>query len=195
MFAAPSEEDHKSWEAQLKKEPAASAKNAFLPLHQKSKGGMCGSAKSVTATYPGYWYVLSDEIKNRKSFNSPITETEVWGLLNDLATVTAHYHKNHIKVGDIRPENVLLNDDSKAAVITQHSFPGEQTNYSKTLFGNEKTYLSPEEMKDLNLGVNQPRTNLELSEAFSIGLTCMDAALMEDSDDIYDSKQEGVSLR
>lgn len=107
---------------------------------------MCGSAKSVTAEFPDFPYVLSEEIKKRRSDGSKITEPEIWSLLNDLSSAAASYHENGMKVGDIQPKNILLNDNGQAAVMTQHTFPGALTNYVKTLKTEEKTYLAPEEV-------------------------------------------------
>ena len=58
------DEEYKKWASALDRVPAVNSKNAFLPLEQNSKGGaMCGSSKTITAEYPDYWYVLSDEIR------------------------------------------------------------------------------------------------------------------------------------
>ena len=148
VFTAKNKEEYKNWADRLEKPPADEARCAFLPVkHTAKSGGMCGDSKSIHADYPDYWYVLADEIKNRKKINTQITESELWTLLADLANVTAHYHRNNMKVGDIRPENVLLNEAGRAAAITQHSFPDELTNYERTLRTGEKTYLAPEEVQ------------------------------------------------
>lgn len=37
------------------------------------------------------------------------------------------------KIGDIRPLNILINEDGQAKVIHQYSFPNELINYDKSL--------------------------------------------------------------
>lgn len=59
------------------------------------------------------------------------------------------------KVGDIRPNNVFINEDGQIKVVTKHTFPQEHDNYQKTFYDNEKTYLAPEEVKDLQIGKSE----------------------------------------
>jgi hypothetical protein len=84
-------------------------------------------------------------------------------------------------VGDVRPENVFISHEGQVRVATQLTWPNEQTNYLKTIFDKEITYLSPEELKDINYGKLDEGTNAHLSEAFSVGLTCYDAATLTNS--------------
>ena len=54
----------------------------------------------------------------------------------------------------------------------------------------EKTYLSPEENEEAGIGRSVPNSDLSSSEAFSTGLTLLDALLQEDSYDLYPRKGE-----
>ena len=45
------------------------------------------------------------------------------------------------------------------------------------------------------MGYSEPSAKLEAAEAFSIGLTCMDAALLEDSDSLYGSHKDPFNTR
>ena len=80
-------------------------------------------------------------------------------------------------------------------VVTQHSWPEESTNYEKTLLTSEKTYLSPEENEEVGIGRSPPNSDIETSEAFSTGLTLLDAALQEESYDLYRKKGDFDELK
>lgn len=82
------------------------------------------------------------------------------------------------KVGDIRPANVCINDEGLIKVMTKHTFPQDLDNYQKTFYDKEKTYLAPEEVKDLQIGKSQTTANIDTSEAFSAGLTVLDASIL-----------------
>jgi hypothetical protein len=52
------------------------------------------------------------------------------------------------------------------------------TNYTKTFLTKTKTYLAPEEVRDIEIGRNQSIAEVGIAEAFSIGLTVIDATLL-----------------
>ena len=139
--------------------------------------------------------MLSDEIKNRKKLNNPAAESELWSLIYSLSQLGSDYHKCNIKTGDIRPSNIFFNDNGDVKVVTQHSWPEESTNYEKTLLTSEKTYLSPEENEEVGIGRSPPNSDIETSEAFSTGLTLLDAALQEESYDLYRKKGDFDELK
>jgi len=68
----------------------------------------------------------------------------MWYLLYTLINAAKDFHNQGIKVGDIRPANIFINEDGQVKMATQYSWPGEQLNYSKTFYEKEVTYLSPE---------------------------------------------------
>lgn len=80
-------------------------------------------------------------------------------------------------------------------MASQLSWPQEMTNYEKTVFDREITYLSPEEIKELHFGHTDPKCNFELAESFSIGLTLLDSAVLTDSQDIYTPAESGSNYR
>ena len=52
------------------------------------------------------------------------------------------FHIRKVKVGDIRPENVLMNSEGEVKVLSQYSYPYGQTNYEKCIANREMvTYL------------------------------------------------------
>jgi hypothetical protein len=44
------------------------------------------------------------------------------------------------KIGDIRPHNIFINDQSEVKIVTMLSWPHEETNFTKTI-ESEVTYL------------------------------------------------------
>ena len=57
-----------------------------------------------------------------------------------LAQAKAQMSPAFSKVGDVRPQNVFVNEKSQVKVANLLSWPRETTNYSKS-FENEVTYL------------------------------------------------------
>jgi serine/threonine protein kinase len=90
------------------------------------------------------------------------------------------------RLGDVRPHNVFLNSQGDFKVTCQLSWPREATNFTKA-FDNERTYLAPEDMARLEMGSNED-TNSWPSEMFSIGLTVLSAAMLEDFLRLYNLK-------
>lgn len=72
-------------------------------------------------------------------------------MLHALTHAKANIKPAFNKVGDIRPNNIFINDRSEIKVSNLNSWPRELTNYAKT-FENEVTYLAPEELKQLEIG-------------------------------------------
>lgn len=68
-------------------------------------------------------------------------ETQLWFLLFHLLQASSLFQKRKQKAGDIRPKNVLIDEKGEIAVINTLSFPDELTNYYKSLYNGEKTYL------------------------------------------------------
>lgn len=102
------------------------------------------------------------------------------------------FHDIGKKVGDIRPQNVFINEDGQVKVATHLTWPGEQNNYHKTFYEKEITYLgtssvnlAPEELKDIQFGKIEPSTDERIAESFSIGLTCLDAGTLNNSSLLY----------
>jgi serine/threonine protein kinase len=102
-------------------------------------------------------------------------EAELWYLVFSIIHAADAFHASGKKVGDVRPLNVFISPEGQVRVATQLSWPNEQTNY-----------LSPEELKDISYGKLEESANFALNEAFSVGLTCLDAATLTDSATLYE---------
>jgi hypothetical protein len=91
-----------------------------------------------------YRFTLYEEIARRKAMRLNFEETELWFLLYHLLTASAAFQRRKQKSGDVRPRNVLIDDKGEVAVLNNLSFPDELTNYYKSLYNAEKTYLGKE---------------------------------------------------
>ena len=58
-----------------------------------------------------------------------------------MLAAAAGVHEEGRKSGDIRPDNIFINEDGQVKLATYFSWPGEQSNYSKTFYEKEITYL------------------------------------------------------
>lgn len=56
------------------------------------------------------------------------------------------------RIGDVRPHNVLFNEIGEIKVINGLSWPGELSNFGKTVYEQKRTYLAVEQLHYLNLG-------------------------------------------
>lgn len=96
--------------------------------------------------FDNYPYVLADELRNRRKIGKYFDEPEVWYLLYSLITAAHDFRKLSSKIGDVRPHNIFINEVGQIKVANLYSFPAETTNYIKTIYEGEKTYLAPEEI-------------------------------------------------
>jgi serine/threonine protein kinase len=67
---------------------------------------------------------------NKKLFE----ENELWYLVFTLLSASSTYHKQDRKVGDIRPDNIFINEDGQVKVASVDSWPGEKSNYEKSFY-------------------------------------------------------------
>jgi serine/threonine protein kinase len=184
--ALANEVEFKRWEKQAGE--IADSENLFLPIAKRfEKTEFCGSGGISTLTFRYYPYLLRDEILNRNSMEGKcFEEAELWYLVFSIIHAADAFHCAGHKLGDVRPLNVFISPEGQVRVATQFSWPNEQTNYLKTVFEKEPTYLSPEELKDIGYGKLEESANFALNEAFSVGLTCLDAATLTDAANLYE---------
>lgn len=99
---------------------------------------------SMQLIFGYYRFTLFEEIGRRKAMKLNFEETELWFLLYHLLQASATFQRRKQKSGDIRPRNVLIDEKGEVAVLNTLSFPDELTNYYKSLYNAEKTYLGKE---------------------------------------------------
>ena len=74
--------------------------------------------------YEDYLYSLLPEIHNRREIKRPFNEQELLYLFYNLVKVSAALEAKHRVIGDIKPENILVNEDGYVKIICQYSWPG-----------------------------------------------------------------------
>lgn len=80
----------------------------------------------------------------------------MWFLLFALAGAQHEAYEFSEKLGDIRPENVFINDNGHIKVQCLHSHPLAKDNFRKS-FEQEVTYLAPEDLEKLKQGLAENR--------------------------------------
>ena len=80
----------------------------------------------------------------------------MWYLVYSLLAAGNDFHESGKKVGDIRPQNVFINEDGQVKVATHLTWPGEQNNYHKTFYEKETTFLG-------TVSLSQPPKNSRIS--------------------------------
>ena len=82
------------------------------------------------------------EINNRKRLGRYFLETEMWYLLYNIVRAGHKFEKVKKKVGDVSPNNILINDDGQIKVLSTVSLPNELNNFQKLVEDkNAKVYL------------------------------------------------------
>jgi hypothetical protein len=79
-------------------------------------------------------------------------EEEIWYLLNSLVGCAKDFSTLDMKIGDVRPHNIFINEEGQIKIANAFSWPYEKTNFEKSAFEKQLTYISPEEMSLLEKG-------------------------------------------
>lgn len=100
------------------------------------------------------------------------------------------------RVGDIRPSQIVITNQKALKMINLASFPWELSSVDKILEKYDQTtkfYLSPEEIEFINKGTRS-RISDAKAEAFSLGMTLLEAATLENSEDIYQFNPRSINF-
>ena len=127
-------------------------------------------------------------MENRFNLRKHFSEEEIWYLLSSLVKAATDFQTLNVKIGDVRPDNIFLSDDGQIKVSNLFSWPCETTNYEKTIFDKELTYLAPEEIEGTKEGKTETFIDKYKAESFSIGLTVLETALLDRCSILYDPK-------
>lgn len=80
-------------------------------------------------------------------------EKEIWYLLYNLVLSSVQMKNIESKIGDVRTKNIFISESTgNIKVGNLFSWPSELSNYEKTIFNQETTYLAPEEVKEAKQG-------------------------------------------
>lgn len=107
------------------------------------------------------------------------------------------FQVNGKKVGDIRPSQIVITNKQGLKLINLASFPWELTSMEKILDKYDNTtkfYLSPEEIDYLAKKRQADETSTHKGEAFSLGMTMLEVATLENSEDLYRLNPRTIDL-
>lgn len=110
-------------------------------------------------TFDFYPYILSEEIHSRVELNTPFNEQELWYLLYEIVCASKDYEKMNMKSGDVRPRNIVINENGQIRLVSRCSFPNELANYGKAFESKEPGYLCNSRL------IQHPRNSLKLKSA------------------------------
>lgn len=77
--------------------------------------------------------MLETEIQNRYKLKKDFLETEIWYLLYNMIRAGNKFELSKKKIGNVHPDNILINENGQIKIISTCSFPGELDNYEKLI--------------------------------------------------------------
>ncbi len=113
-------------------------------------------------TYPNYPYTLAELIRQRQPDHRSFKESELWYVLYALAAAKHDIAGRVKKVGDIKPENVFVNEEGQAKIASQYSWPDELPSFTRALDLEKFAYnglLAPEDLGELQRGALENDAN------------------------------------
>lgn len=98
----------------------------------------------------------------------------------------AYLEQNGIYNGDVRPLNVMMNEEGQV-LLTDHGILNQyKDNYNKAMAGKKDVYLTPIQLEYLRNKSQNPNFDTYKSDVFSLGMTLIYACNLENPIDCYD---------
>jgi hypothetical protein len=95
----------------------------------------------MQSKYPFYQFNLQNEITERKKNGEEFKDREILYLVYVIARVGRQFERGNTKIGDIRPDNVLMNQDGHIKLFCLASAPNELSGFNKAYEHGEVAYL------------------------------------------------------
>jgi serine/threonine protein kinase len=165
----------------------------MIGYNAQGKQNFCASFYRVSVFIEALEKTLADNLRDAMELNTPLAETEVLLLADNLITALAYLQSKDINHGDIRPFNVFTTDNeyklSDPSLNGQRNFDA----YVAATVGGSKTLLAPELLrrlptKELNFVHDRFR-----ADVFSLGATLLSVATLTNSEDLYDYESGTVN--
>jgi serine/threonine protein kinase len=167
------------------------ATHLLLPVgYDVEEGDVCESSSYLVLRFKEYRYSLEQEIKHRRLHNNRFKKSEITGMLAVLLRLVQQFEGDNLKVGDIRPSQILLNEQGHVAVVSPYSWPNSLTNFQKSHETGDGGYLAPEELEEIRRKNFFPALRAGPCDVFSAGLTLLDMALLCSCSDLYSPDHE-----
>ena len=94
-------------------------------------------------------------IAQRRLEPKQFKESELWYVLYALAIAKQDIKDRSVKLGDIKPENIFVNDQGNVKVANIYSWPNEHPSFYKATdieSDSQSCLLAPEDLAELQRG-------------------------------------------
>lgn len=135
---------------------------------------MCGDFSKFTVYLEYFDYTLEKSIEQRKLTYQYFQEAELWKILLTIIKLGVYLEEKNLHFGDIRPCNIQLEADIKIA--EQGIIPKDLSGFQRAACNQEIAYLAPELLCFLNQPINSEPPQTFKSDAFSLGITLLEAS-------------------
>lgn len=131
--------------------------------------------------FPEYLYLLEHERTNRIKLNNlRFEEEELWYMLYSLLEISYSMQQQNYFLGDVSCGTVILNEFGRLKVFNQLSIPCHRNYIEKRTLRK-----SPELYRASNDPTLMASVSTSKSEAFSIGATILEIAMLCSLESIY----------
>lgn len=103
------------------------------------------------------------------------------------------FQANNIYHGDMRPANIMMNNDGKLTISDHGLLNPYKDNFNKALAGKKDVYLTPVLLEHLKNKNKNPSYDVNKSDVFSLGMTLVHAANLESPLSSYDWSKKYIS--
>ncbi|KRX02315.1 Protein kinase-like domain [Pseudocohnilembus persalinus] len=164
---------------------------------------VCGNMKQYKLKYEfldqDLYSLMIQYYKEQMRFK----EGTIFQMIGNVLSALQSFHKSNILHGSVQPKNILVSEDGTYFKLTNIEFMTHQNHFKNMLLGTEKDcYLSPELLTLLGASnQNQDFENIqqkikdEKAEIFSLGLTTLNMALLENLQPIYDFDNYSIDFQ
>ncbi|EGR31274.1 protein kinase domain protein [Ichthyophthirius multifiliis] len=162
-----------------------------MEVISEKQDDFCSSFYKVGQLYEYYSNDLRQEIFERRKYNIPYNESEIWYIIDSLVSVASYLKYKEVTHGDIRPYNVFIDQIGQIKLGEQYSHPQTYSLYSQLLMGTtDDFFVSPQCLNGLRAHQEFPDFDRSKNEVFSIGMTALNAATLQDTNkECYDISQ------
>ncbi|KAL4485452.1 hypothetical protein ABPG72_008320 [Tetrahymena utriculariae] len=152
----------------------------LVSFNSQKKDEFCSSFYKLGLFYEYFSNNLRTEISERQKVRAFYKEGELWYILDTLLNVVFYLKSKNVNHGDIRPYNVIITPEGqvKLGEIFIHVQP--LSSYSQLLNNSlEEYYISPQLFRCLKEFNASPVFDANKSDIYSIGMTVLEAATLE----------------
>jgi len=155
----------------------------------------CADFYKLSVFFESFETDLDQEINKRARTKEYFPETELWYLLDSIASACAYLQTNQVPHRDIRPYNVLITSERDYKISAANPFRQSTDAIFYENFERPESkahYYSPELLKQITSPLDK-RTKYDAyrSDIFSLGLTVLEAGNLE-RPNVYDYERREV---